>query len=103
MITYPLNNIDYTAEDAELYFSTRESGVYDGNDFEVTASGIDNDVIVSSGIAWIHNTKFSGKVVALKEPKTLTLSLPNSVYDRIDAIVVQFDANKNATEIIVKE
>ena len=103
MITYPLNNIDYTAEDAELYFSTRESGVYDGNDFEVTASGIDNDVIVGSGIAWIHNTKFSGKVVALKEPKTLTLSLPDSVYDRIDAIVIQFDANKNATEIIVKE
>lgn len=103
MITYPLNNIDYTAEDAELYFSTRESGVYDGNDFEVTVSGIDNDVIVGSGIAWIHNTKFSGKVVGLKEPKTLTLSLPNSVYDRIDAIVVQFDANKNATEIIVKE
>lgn len=103
MITYPLNNIDYTAEDAELYFSTRESGVYDGNDFEVTASGIDNDVIVGSGIAWIHNTKFSGKVAALKEPKTLTLSLPDSVYDRIDAIVVQFDANKNATEIVVKE
>lgn len=103
MITYPLNNIDYTAEDAELYFSTRESGVYDGNDFEVTAFGIDNDVIVGTGIAWIHNTKFSGKVVALKEPKTLTLSLPNSVYDRIDAIVIQFDANKNATEIIVKE
>lgn len=103
MITYPLNNIDYTAEDAELYFSTRESGVYDGNDFEVTVSGIDNDVTVGTGIAWIHNTKFSGKVVALKEPKTLILSLPNSVYDRIDAIVIQFDANDNATNIIVKE
>lgn len=103
MITYPLNNIDYTAEDAELYFSTRESGVYDGNDFEVTVSGIDNDVTVGTGIAWIHNTKFSGKVVALKEPKTLTLSLTNSVYDRIDAIVIQFDANNNATDIIVKE
>lgn len=103
MITYPLNNIDYTAEDAELYFSTRESGVYDGNDFEVTVSGIDNDVTVGTGIAWIHNTKFSGKVIALKEPKTLTLSLPNSVYDRIDSIVIQFDANENATEIVVKE
>lgn len=103
MITYPLNNIDYTAEDAELYFSTRESGVYDGNDFEVTVSGIDNDVTVGTGIAWIHNTKFSGKVVALKEPKTLTLSLPNSVYDRIDSIVIQFDANENATKIVVKE
>ena len=39
----------------------------------------------------------------MKEPKTLTLSLPNSVYDRIDAIVIQFDANDNATDIIVKE
>lgn len=103
MITYPLNNIDYTAEDAELYLSTRESGVYDGNDFQVTVSGIDNNVTVETGIAWIHNTKFSGKVVALKEQKTLTLSLPNSVYDRIDSIVIQFDANENATEIVVKE
>lgn len=103
MITYPLNNIDYTAEDAELYFSTRESGVYDGGNFEATVSGIDNDVTVGTGIAWIHNTKFSGKVVALKETKILTLSLPNSVYDRIDSIVIQFDANKNATDVIVKE
>ena len=29
--------------------------------------------------------------------------MPNSVYDRIDAIVIQFDANKNATEIVIKE
>ena len=65
MITYPLNNIDYTAEDAELYFSTRESGVYDGGDFEATVSGIDNNVTIGIGTAWIHNTKFSGKVVAL--------------------------------------
>lgn len=103
MITYPLNNIDYTAEDAELYFSTRESGVYDGNDFEAIASGIDNDVTVNVGIAWIQNSKFSGKVAALKEPKVLTLDLPDSVYDRIDAIVIQFDANANATDVVVKK
>lgn len=103
MITYPLNNIDYTAEDAELYFSTRQSGVYDGNDFEAIASGIDNDVTVNVGIAWIQNSKFSGKVAALKETKVLTLDLPDSVYDRIDAIVIQFDANANATDVIVKK
>ena len=103
MITYPLNNIDYTAEDAELYFSTRHSGVYDGDDdFAVTVSGIDNDVTVGSGIAWIQNTKFSGKVAALKNPKTLTLDLADSVYDRIDAIVIRFDASENSSDVIVK-
>lgn len=104
MITYPLNNIDYTAEDAELYFSTRHSGVYDGDDdFAVSVSGIDNDVTVGAGIAWIRNTKFSGKVVALKNPKTLTLDLADSVYDRIDAIVIRFDANENSSDVIVKK
>lgn len=103
MITYPLNNIDYTAEDAELYFSTRESGVYDGGDFEATVSGIDNNVTIGIGTAWIHNTKFSGKVVALKTPKTLSLDIADSVYDRIDAIVIQFDANKNSSDVIVKK
>lgn len=103
MITYPLNNIDYTAEDAELYFSTRHSGVYDGDDdFAVTVSGIDNDVTVGAGIAWIRNTKFSGKVAALKNPKTLTLDLADSVYDRIDAIVIRFDASENSSDVIVK-
>ena len=103
MITYPLNHIEYTAEDAELYLSTRKSGVYDGEDFEITVSGIDNNVVVGEGISWIQNTKFSGKVAALKEPKTLTLDLADSVYDRIDAIVIQFDASENGSNVIVKK
>lgn len=103
MITYPLNHIEYTAEDAELYLSTRKSGVYDGEDFEITVSGIGNNVVVGEGISWIQNTKFSGKVVALKKSKTLTLDLADSVYDRIDAIVIQFDASKNGSDVIVKK
>lgn len=103
MITYPLNNIDYTAEDAELYFCTRESGVYDGESFEISATGVNNTVTIGTGIAWIHNTKFSGKVAALKEPKEITLSHTDSVYERIDSIVIQFNANTNTTDIVVKE
>ena len=33
IITYPLNNIEYTAEDAELYHATRTSGVFANDDF----------------------------------------------------------------------
>ena len=101
MVTYPLNQIEYTAEDAELYLCTRESGVYDGNDFSIEI--VNNEVTVEPGIAWIRNRRFSGKVVALKEAKRLTLSVPNSAYNRIDAVVIQFDANTNKTDIVIKE
>lgn len=101
MVTYPLNKIEYTAEDAELYLCTRESGVYDGNDFSIEI--VNNEVTVEPGIAWIRNSRFSGKVVALKEAKRLTLSVPNSAYNRIDAVVIQFDANTNKTDIVIKE
>nr|DAG75024.1 MAG TPA: hypothetical protein [Caudoviricetes sp.] len=32
IITYPLNNIEYTAADAEIYNCTRTSGVYANTD-----------------------------------------------------------------------
>ena len=66
IITYPLNNIEYTAEDAELYLATRTSGVFAGDDFSITVPGDGNTVTIGEGIGWIRNSKFSGKVVANK-------------------------------------
>ena len=102
MVTYPLNNIEYTAEDAELFHLTRTSGVYATNAFNYSVTGADNTIVIETGIAWIKNSEFSGKVVAQKAPISLDMGLPDSVYPRIDAVVIQFDANKNGTEIVVK-
>lgn len=102
IITYPLNNIEYTAEDAELYHATRTSGVFANDDFPITASGDGNVVKIGEGIGWIRNSKFSGKVVANKAEMSLDLGLPHATYPRIDAVVLQFNANSNASEIIVK-
>ena len=102
MITYPLNNIDYTAEDAELFHCTRTSGVYDGNAFAVTVTGLDNNITIGPGIGWIQNTQFSGKVVANKGNVVVTPELADSVSPRIDAIVIRFDANANGTSIVMK-
>lgn len=102
IITYPLNNIEYTAEDAELYHATRTSGVFANDDFPITASGDGNVVTIGEGIGWIRNSKFSGKVVANKAEMSLDLGLPHATYPRIDAVVLQFNANDNASEIIVK-
>ena len=102
IITYPLNNIEYTAEDAELYHATRTSGVFANDDFPITVSGSGNVVTIGEGIGWIRNSKFSGKVVANKAEMSLDLGLPHATHPRIDAIVLQFNANANASEIIVK-
>lgn len=102
MVTYPLNNIEYTAEDAELFHSTRTSGVYATDSFDYSVTGADNSIVIGTGIAWIKNRQFSGKVVAQKEPMSLDMGLPDPIYPRIDAVVIQFNSNKNATEIVVK-
>lgn len=100
--TYPLDNVDYSAEDAELFHCTRSSGIYANDDFDYSVTGADNTITIGVGLGWIRNSRFSGKVVALKAATTLDMGLPDAVYPRIDAVVIQFDANKNGTEIVVK-
>ena len=102
MITYPLNNIDYTAEDAELFHCTRTSGIWAEGSFSISVTGADNNVTVGTGIAWINNEAFSGKVTALKSAEVLDLGIADSTYPRIDVIAIQFNANNNETDVIVK-
>lgn len=101
LTTYPMNNTDYGAEDAELFHCTRTSGIFDGGDFECSVTGADNNVTVGIGIGWIRNAKFKGKVIALREEITLDLGVADATYPRIDAVVLQFDAT-TGTDVIVK-
>lgn len=89
--TYPMDNTDYGAEDAELFHCTRTSGVFDGGDFGCSVTGADNTVTVGVGIAWIRNAKFKGKVAALREPMALDMGVANAEYPRIDAVVLRFE------------
>ena len=103
MITYPLNDVEYTAEDAELYNSTRSSGVYSGEDFSYTVSGTNNNITIGEGIGWIKNSRFSGKVFANKAPVTLALDIADAANPRIDVVAVRFDAAANATDLVIKK
>lgn len=102
ILTYPLNNISYGAEDAELYNCTRTSGVFsaDGNLDAEVAGGM--SLNVSTGIAWIHNDVFAGKVVAVKDTVTLTFEPADVALDRIDMVVLRFSAADNASDIVIK-
>lgn len=103
IVTYPLNNVEYVAEDAELFNCTRGSGVWANNSLTPSVTGLDNSVTIGTGVAWIRNTEFSGKVVANKEPVTLDLGVSNSIMARIDVVALQFNVSLNKSEIIVKK
>lgn len=101
--TYPLNDIDYQAEDAELFHCTRTSGVYASGHFPVSVTGTDNNITIGKGIGWLKNTEFSGKVFASKEATTLNVGVPDASLPRVDAVVVRFDANQNETYFTIKQ
>ena len=103
VVVYPLNDIDFSAEDVAIYNATRTSGIYADDDFALSVTGSDNTVSVDVGIGWMHLSRFNGVAVALKAKTAVDMGLPDSVYPRIDAVVLQFDANKNGAEVIAKK
>lgn len=103
VITYPLNNLSFSAEDVGIYNSTRTTGIFAGDDFSATLTGNDNTVTVGAGMAWMRLQKFFGVAVAMKAQTAVDMGLPDTNYPRIDAIILQFDANKNSTELVCKK
>lgn len=102
LTTYPLDNIDFLGDDAALFHCTRTTGIYAGDDFSFTVNGSDNIVTVQPGLAWMRINRFKGLVTAMKLETNVDMGLPDPVYPRIDRVILQYDANKNNTEIIVK-
>lgn len=103
LTTYPLDDYDYSADDAALFHCTRTSGIYAGEDFAFSVSGADNIIKISPGLAWMRINRFKGLVAALKNETSIDLGLPDSIYPRIDRVVLQFSANKNGTEVVAKK
>lgn len=104
IITYPLNGIEYNAEDAQVYLSGRTSGVYYvDNNFTATVTGDSRDVTIGKGRAWISNTEFSGKSVCLTEPEQVIIPLANGDLPRIDLIALRFDKAQNQSFLVVMQ
>ena len=100
---YPLNDTNYTAEDAQLYTATRTSGVYADDHFNISVTGTDNNVTIKPGMGWMKLGIFRGIAVANTEDVTINAGVPDSVLPRIDAVVYVYDANANKPEIIIKQ
>ena len=103
IVTYPLNGIDFSAEDAETYLCTRTSGVFSSdNDFRASVTG-NRQVTISPGLAWIKNSEVSGKSVCNTEPVPVEIPVADGTRPRIDRIVLRFDKAKNESSIVLKQ
>lgn len=102
-VTYPLDDIDFSAEDAELFHCTRTSGIYAQEDFSISVTGADNIVRIGAGVGWIRNARFKGKVIAEKEETQIDMGLPDASYPRYDVVAIRFTANSNGTAVVVKK
>lgn len=98
---FPLENTDYNASDAQLWFATRLSGVYTNGHLAVSSTG-GMDVSIAPGIAWLHYTEYGGAVYCNSLPLAKTVPLSPADYPRVDRVVIRYDAVTNIGAIAIK-
>ena len=102
IITYPLDGVTYSAEDVATYLCTRTSGVYAKNsNFAASITGT-RQVTIAPGLAWMNYDDFKGVSVCSREDTVLTVPDADNTLNRVDRIVLQFDAASNITAIRLK-
>ncbi len=100
--SFPLENTAYTAADAQLWFATRQSGVYAGTQLGVTSNGT-MALTLGKGIAWLHYAEFAGCVYANTTDKALTVELADAQNPRIDRVCIRLEILNNTCYAYVKK
>lgn len=99
---FPLEATEYTAEDAQLWFATRTSGVYANGHLGVTA-GEDMQVTLGKGIAWLHYDEFVGCVYGNTSELVLTAEMSDGQYSRIDRVCIRLERLANRCYAYIKK
>lgn len=102
-VTFPLNNVDYQAEDMQLWHSTRTNGVFSSEGEFLTTVTTGRGIQVSPGRAWLAYERFRGIIFGTFENIPLTVDLADGVFDRIDRVVIRYDVIANETTIQIKK
>lgn len=103
IIAYPLNNIEYTAEDAMLSNLPISSGVYAAEDnFDISLNG-GMSLSLGTGLAFIRYTTEKGFTVYLDRPEILAFDPSDNVLSRIDRVVLQWVEADNKVNITIKK
>ena len=93
-ISFPLENTDYGAEEAQLWFSGRTSGVFAANELAVS-EGDGMSVTLGKGRAWMAYSEFAGVVYANTVATQIAVPTADAYFDRIDRLIIRFDRTGN--------
>lgn len=100
-MSFPLDNIVYSADEFQLYMSTRNSGVYANEDFMYTLNNGLN-LIIGKGRAWLKYGEFNGLAYANTANKVLDFAQADPLLPRIDRVVIQYNRTANNVVLQVK-
>lgn len=101
--TYGFYNYNENDADQKLYDAIQMSQLFDGiitdgvyghvgSCFRITASSLENAVKVGDGRAWFNHTwNYNDATITLEDAH-----IAPATYDRIDAVILEIDSNKNA-------
>lgn len=100
--TYPLDGVEYSAEDAAAHFVLRTNGVFDvKNDFKVSESSDHTTVTVSAGVAFVRPSRFAGYSIVMREPTVLTVPQNDTALDSYDRVILRFDAAAQKSYLMI--
>lgn len=96
---FPLNDVDYLAEDLRLFHAGRTVGVMQvtGNDFH-TVAGAGMQTIVGKGVAYLLTQidGLGGVVYANTDNVVFNHDVADALFNRYDAIIIRYDKETNA-------
>lgn len=94
--SFPLENTSYTAEEAQLWFATRTTGVYAMDDnLKVSSDGSGLAVTITPGMAWLAYGDFRGVAYGNTEDVTKAIPAADASFPRIDRVIVRYSAIDN--------
>ena len=103
IIAYPLNNIEYSAEDAMLMNLPISSGVFaDDDHFAISLSG-GFSATISAGLGFIRYDTARGFTFYMNTEEGVSFDEPDTVLPRIDRVVLRWDESKNGVALAVKK
>ena len=99
-MSFPLENTEYGAEEAQMWFSGRTSGVFAASELAVSA-GEGMIVTLSKGRAWMAYAEFAGVAYANTVAKQMAVPTADAYLDRIDRVIIRFDRTGNDIKAMI--
>lgn len=100
ILTFPLDNTEYSAKALGAWSGTRTRGVFSADSHLSVLATEEMSVSIQPGLAWLKRDKYWGVCVLIDEAVTVAVE-HQSLGNRTDAIALRLNKIANSAEIVV--